>query len=143
MGAISGGADEELVARMRRFGHLLGMGFQIVDDVIDFQPPEVTGKATGGDLRQGIVTLPTMYFFENGRREEVAFVKKIIEKQGAPNEDILKAVDYIKASGAFDAAYNEATDFIVRAKELLDGVPESGAIKSLLTIADYALKREK
>jgi geranylgeranyl pyrophosphate synthase len=84
-----------------------------------------------------------MYFFENGRREEVAFVKKIIEKQGAPNEDILKAVDYIKASGAFDAAYNEATDFIVRAKELLDGVPESGAIKSLLTIADYALKREK
>jgi geranylgeranyl pyrophosphate synthase len=143
MGAIMGGADEELISRMRRFGHLLGMGFQIIDDIIDFQPPEVTGKATGGDIKQGIVTLPTMYFFEKGTAEDVAFVKKVVEREHSTPEDILKAVELIRNSGAFEAAYEEARDFITRAKELLTDVQHSEAAQNLLQIADYALKRDK
>lgn len=143
LGAIIGHADEELVGKMRRFGHLLGMGFQIIDDVIDFQPSEVTGKATGGDLRQGIVTLPTMYFFEKAQPEDADFVKGLIERRDASDADIKRAVELIRASGAFDAAYAEARDFIVRAKELLADVPTSAASDQLLQIADYALAREK
>lgn len=143
LGAIMGNADEELVARMRRFGHLLGMGFQIIDDIIDFQSSEVTGKATGGDLRQGIVTLPTMYFFEKGKPEEVEFVKQVVSKQDATDEEIMRSVELIRASGAFEVAYAEARDFIVRAKELLESVPESDARTRLLQIADYSLAREK
>ncbi len=143
MGAIVGNADEELIAKMRRFGHLLGMGFQIIDDIIDFQPSEITGKATGGDLRQGIVTLPTMYFFEKGQTEDVEFVKKLVERKDAGDEEIKHAVELIRASGAFDAAYQEAKDFIIRAKDLLDDVADSEAKARLLEIADYSLAREK
>ncbi len=143
LGSIMGGADEELIANLRRFGHLLGMGFQIIDDIIDFQPSEVTGKATGGDLRQGIVTLPTMYFFDKASPEDSDFVKGLIERRNASDEEIKQAVELIRASGAFDAAYAEARDFIVRAKELLETVPPSEARDRMLQIADYSLAREK
>ncbi len=143
LGTIFGDADEELIAKMRRFGHLLGMGFQVIDDIIDFQPSEITGKATGGDLRQGIVTLPTMYFFERGLKAETDFVKAVVENRQASDEDIQRAVEMIRASGAFEAAYTEARDYIVRAKELLSDVPASEARDRMLQIADYALAREK
>lgn len=143
LGTIMGGGDDELVDRMRRFGHLLGMGFQIIDDVIDFYPAEITGKATGGDLRQGLVTLPTMYFFEKAAPAEADFVKKLVEANEHTEEEINKAVGLIKASGAFDLAYAEAKDFILRAKDLLTEVPDSESKARLLQIADYALAREK
>ncbi|MEI6044123.1 MAG: polyprenyl synthetase family protein [Chloroflexota bacterium] len=143
LGAIMGKADEALVAKMRRFGHLLGMGFQIIDDIIDFKPAAITGKATGGDLRQGIVTLPTMTFFEKGEPTEVEFVKKLVQRQNASEEEISRAVELIGASGAFEIAYEEAKDFILRAKELLNDVPESDSKTRLLEIADYSLAREK
>jgi geranylgeranyl pyrophosphate synthase len=143
MGAIMGGAEEELVSRMRRFGHMVGMAFQIVDDVIDFQPAAVTGKATGGDLKQGIVTLPTMNFFEKASKEDANFVKKVIQNKEANDQDIAQAVELIKASGAFEAAYEEARDYIQQAKELVSDQSENEAIRALLNIADYALKRDK
>ena len=143
LGAIMGHADEDLIARLRRFGHLLGMGFQIIDDIIDFYPSEVTGKATGGDLRQGIVTLPTMYFFDKAAPADADFVKGLIESKDASDDEIKRAVELIRTSGAFEAAYVEAKDFIVRAKELLDDVPGSEARSRMLQIADYALAREK
>ncbi|HEX2911317.1 MAG TPA: polyprenyl synthetase family protein [Chloroflexia bacterium] len=143
LGAIMGDSDEEVVAKLRRFGHLLGMGFQVIDDIIDFYPAEVTGKATGGDLRQGIVTLPTMYFFEKASSEDADFVKGLIERRNASDEEIQRAVDLIRNSGAFDLAFAEARDFIERAKELLVDIPESEARTRLLQIADYALARQK
>ncbi len=143
LGSIMGEADEGMIAQMRRFGHLLGMGFQIIDDIIDFHPSEITGKATGGDLRQGIVTLPTMYFFEKAKPADADFVKGLVERRDASEDDIKKAVELIRSSGAFEAAYAEAKDFIIRAKDLLAEMPASDARSRLLQIADYALAREK
>jgi geranylgeranyl pyrophosphate synthase len=143
LGAIMGGADEALVERLRRFGHLLGMGFQIIDDIIDFESSEITGKATGGDLRQGIVTLPTMYFFEKASQADSDFVKGLIERKDVSDAEIQRAVELIRASGAFELAYAEAKDFIVGAKELLEEVPASEFRTRLLEIADQSLARQK
>ncbi|MBN9387811.1 MAG: polyprenyl synthetase family protein [Chloroflexi bacterium] len=143
LGAIMGGADETLDEQMRQFGHLLGMGFQIIDDIIDFEPAEVTGKATGGDLRQGIVTLPTMYFLEKASKEDADFVKGLIESKEADEEEVKRAVELIRASDAFELAYAEAHDFINRAKAVLDEVPAGEFRDRLLEIADQSLGRRK
>jgi geranylgeranyl pyrophosphate synthase len=142
LGAVMNHANEEVISKMRRFGHLLGMAFQIVDDIIDFHPAEVTGKMTGGDLRQGIVTLPTMYFFEMGAPQEVEFVKKLVERTDVSSADVERAVIAIRQSGAFDRAYDEARDFVYRAKELLQDFPDDEAKRSMLRIADFALGRK-
>jgi geranylgeranyl pyrophosphate synthase len=144
LGAIMGGADEKLSSTLREFGRLFGIGFQIIDDIIDFKPTEVTGKATGGDLREGIVTLPTMYFFENGKPADVNFVKKIIlSTEAHQDSDIMQAVELIGSTNAFEQAFTEARDYINQAKALLDTLPDNEAIRTLRQIADYALRRDK
>ncbi len=60
-GAVLAGLDEPQVEAMRRFGRLLGMSFQIADDVLDYLATEAeVGKPVGNDLKQGTVTLPLM-----------------------------------------------------------------------------------
>jgi len=143
LGAIMGGADEVLDEQLRQFGHLLGMGFQIIDDIIDFEPAEITGKATGGDLRQGIVTLPTMYFLEKARPEDADFIRGLIERKDADEAEVRRAVELIRASDAFELAYAEANNFIVRAKAVLEEVPAGEFRDRLLEIADQSLARRK
>ena len=143
LGAIMGGADEATARQLREYGRLLGIGFQIIDDIIDFKPSEVTGKATGGDLREGIVTLPTMYFFEDGQREDVTFVKEVITAQHNSDADVLHAVELIRNSGAFEQAFGEARDYIARAKVILDDLPDNEPTRNLRQIADFALLRDK
>ena len=64
-GAILSGAPEETVQRFRTFGHCLGMAFQIVDDILDFQGTESeVGKPVGADLAQGVLTLPALLLQE-------------------------------------------------------------------------------
>lgn len=143
LGAIMGAADEDTSKSLREFGRLLGIGFQIIDDIIDFKPSEITGKATGGDLREGIVTLPTMYFFERGKPEDVTFVKDVIT--GKHNDDIAiaHAVELIRHSGAFELAFAEARDYVNRAKDVLNILPDNESTRNLRQIAEFALLREK
>ena len=64
-GAILSGAPEETVQRFHTFGHCLGMAFQIVDDILDFQGTESeVGKPVGADLAQGVLTLPALLLQE-------------------------------------------------------------------------------
>ncbi len=84
-----------------------------------------------------------MYFFERGQPEEVDFVKNLVEKKDPTGEEIKQAVAYIGQSGAFEAAFEEAKDFIVRAKEALEEAPDSEAKTLLLEIAGDSLAREK
>ena len=143
LGAIMGGADETLDEQMRQFGHLLGMGFQIIDDIIDFEPAEITGKATGGDLRQGIMTLPTRYYLETASPEDADFVKGLIERNDAGEAEVRRAVELIRASDAFEKSYAEAHDFINRAKTVLEEIPAGEFRDRLLEIADQSLSRHK
>src|SRR4030066_2508942 len=63
--AMLSAAHEANVEPMRRFGYLLGMAFQIVDDALDFNGDEArVGKPVGNDLRQGLITLPTLCYIE-------------------------------------------------------------------------------
>lgn len=143
LGAIMGHADEKTAAQLREFGRLLGIAFQIIDDIIDFKSSEITGKATGGDLREGIVTLPTMYFFQEGKAEDVNFVKGVISGKYSQEADIMRAVELIRQSNAFDQAFAEAHDYVTRAKNILSTLPDSEPVRNLSQIADFALLREK
>lgn len=73
-GALSVGASREQVQRMRRFGEMLGMAFQIQDDILDFRRMAHTGKSANNDLREGKITLPLLVVLEvcsEGRQREL------------------------------------------------------------------------
>ena len=63
--ALLSPVDKDVVEEVRLFGYDIGMAFQIIDDVLDFTGEQATvGKPVGSDLRQGLITLPALYYFD-------------------------------------------------------------------------------
>jgi geranylgeranyl pyrophosphate synthase len=137
--SLIGGAPEEQVQALREYGLLLGTGFQIVDDILDFQgDQEVLGKPVASDLREGIVTLPVLYFLreypDDGR------VSALVNDGG--NEDLVReVVAAIRESGAVDRAMDRAQDFILRSQAVLITVPEGQPRDLLHALAAFTTSR--
>src|SRR5450432_1446423 len=80
LGAMMGGADESIEARLGEFSWNLGIAFQLVDDVLDFTSNEkVLGKPVGSDLREGKVTLPLIYALEDAEPGEHQLVENVLK----------------------------------------------------------------
>jgi geranylgeranyl pyrophosphate synthase len=144
IGAELGGAPTDDVDALRAYGRNIGMAFQIIDDVLDFEgSTELLGKPAGNDLRQGTVTLPVLLYLENhgGQGDGVDLLRKVVTSREATAEDHQAAVDVIRASGVLRAAEVEAERFSEQAKACLATTPASESRDLLQRLADVALQR--
>jgi geranylgeranyl pyrophosphate synthase len=141
MAAILAEAEETQVAALRRFGWELGVAFQIVDDVLDFIGDEAQlGKPAGSDLRQGLATLPTICYLEQARSSAV--VDAVLAGEG--DEKLVRtAIETICASGAVDAALEEARSHARQAQEALADVPDNDSRQVLSSLVEYAVERRR
>jgi geranylgeranyl pyrophosphate synthase len=137
-GAVLSGAPEPEIQALREYGRTLGMAFQIVDDVLDFVGDErELGKPVGSDLRQGIVTLPVLYFHEMHPADDM-----LIKVLNDPAEEEVRAVvATIQESGAVESALDEARTFAQRSQESLQVLPHNEYRQALLDLADYVVER--
>ncbi len=143
IGAVLSEAPEEEIQALRYYGQQVGMAFQIVDDILDMESTEAQlGKPTGGDLRQGTVTLPTMFYLETADEEEREAVRRVIEGEDRSDEIIEKTIEKIAASGALKRAYTEAQRLIGEAKASLLSLPNIPARQSLSDLADFVVQRD-
>ena len=142
LGAMLAGASQEHCQAFRDYGYHLGMAFQIVDDILDFVGDiDVLGKPVGSDLRQGTITLPVFYYIQEGGDPNV--IIEVFNEREAERKDaaLAKAVSAIRASGAIDAAQEEAWQFAQEAQKALAVVPEGPYKEALLQIARYVVER--
>lgn len=144
IGAIVGHAPESAVDRLGQFGRQVGMAFQIVDDILDFESTTADlGKPVGNDLRQGTVTLPAMLFIDEARSEtERQLVAEVITGQVEDEAQVNEAIRLIKQSNALERAYAEAQRFSREAKEALRGVADNDVRAALEQIADFSISRK-
>jgi octaprenyl-diphosphate synthase len=142
IGGVLSDAPEEATQKLRHYGRQLGMAFQIIDDILDFRStPEQLGKPTGGDLRQGTVTLPTILYLESASDEERDLVREVI-KSGAQADGLVdKALEMIVTSDAVERAHMLARKFAEDAKAALSTFPDIAARRSLLDLADFVVQR--
>ena len=139
-GAVLSQAPEEAIAAMRDYGHNLGMGFQIVDDVLDFVGEEdELGKPVGSDLREGAVTLPSILFAKSNPKDSL--IQAVIEKRDA--ESMVLAVEKIRNSPVIGECLALASDFCFRARRAVEKLPDNSARQSLLELAAYIIERRK
>jgi geranylgeranyl pyrophosphate synthase len=139
--AVLGGAPEVQQRALRDYGLLLGTGFQIIDDVLDFQGDEdVLGKPVGSDLREGIVTLPVLYYQRahpnDGRLATVV-------RGGSDDSLVGEVVDAIRESGAVAQAMDRARGFIAQSQEALTLLPEGEPRSTMHALADYTVSRQE
>ena len=139
MAGILAGAEEPQIATLRRFGRELGMAFQIADDVLDFVGDEAQlGKPAGSDLRQGLVTLPTLCYLEQAGDD--ALVNVVLSGQ-RDAEHVRAAVDAVCSSGAIEAALAEARSHARQSQEALAALPDNASRQMLCSLAGYVVER--
>ena len=142
VGAHYTGAPRETVQCLGRYGHHLGMAFQIVDDRLDLAGDEATvGKSLGTDLREGKTTLPVILWLKGRSPRERVECRGLVEAAGRDAKARDTLVGRLLADGALAAADAAACDEIDAAERALDPVP-AGAERDLLrTIARYVVRR--
>lgn len=139
--AVLGDGSDAQLAALREYGYLLGTGFQIIDDVLDFKGNEdVLGKPVGSDLREGIVTLPVLYYMR--MRPEDSRVAAVV-RNGSVDRLVREVVADIRASGAIAQAMDRARDYVARSQEALTILPESQPRSIMHALADYTISRQE
>jgi geranylgeranyl pyrophosphate synthase len=142
--AVLGGASPAEEIALREYGRFLGMGFQIIDDVLDFQgDQDLLGKPVGGDLREGIVTLPVLHYWRSHPDdEELVAVVRGDERDVDNSQLVSKVVAAIRESGAVALAMERARDFISRSQAALAVLPAGEARDVLYNLAEYTISRQ-
>ena len=139
--AVLSGAPQPQVHALRDYGLSLGAGFQIIDDVLDFRgDQQVLGKPVGSDLREGIVTLPVLYYLrEHPHDERMATVVR----NGGDDGLVREVVAAIRESGVVDRAIDRARALIARSQVALDALPDCRSRRIMYALAEYTISREK
>jgi geranylgeranyl pyrophosphate synthase len=138
--ALLSPVNEEVVRSVRSFGYDIGMAFQIVDDILDFVGEQTTvGKPVASDLRQGLVTLPALYYFESNPEDPE--MKAILDGKLLNDERMNRLVSAIRMSGAIQQAAGEARHSIDCALKTLMEQPETIERDALQDLAEYIVYR--
>ena len=140
-GAILSGAPAETVAALKSYSYNLGMAFQIVDDILDFDgTEEEIGKPVGSDLAQGTITLPSILALERYPRDNP--IAALADRPGDP-ECIRRAVEIIQDSGIIPDSYAIAQGFSRKATDALADLPATPSRESLYMLADFLASRRQ
>ncbi len=140
LGGLAAGGSQKEAQVLRAFGHGIGMGFQIVDDVLDFTAsPQRLGKPVGNDLTSGVITLPVIHALQSpahgGRLAELI-------ADGVKPEQVGEVVAVLEEAGSFTYALAKAAAFVSDAKRQLLFLPPSRARQSLEEMADFIVHRD-
>ena len=140
MGAVAGQpAHREALAR---FGHALGMAFQIADDLLDYtETADVTGKPSGQDLREHKMTLPLIFALGEMDRSERAQVERLFASPQPEDEQIGLVIDLVRARGGLEYARRRAAQFGERAGNALLELPAGPATEALQNAVIYVVER--
>ena len=140
-GATLSGAPENVIAALKEYALELGMAFQIVDDILDFQgTEEEIGKPTGSDLAHGIMTLPAFIVLERHPRDNP--IRAYFNGHGKDDEALLrKAVDLCTQPEIIDTAYSEASRRCDVARKALHTLPKTPSRQALDDLLDYVVIR--
>lgn len=144
MGAEASGAEELNLDKIMRFAELLGLCFQIKDDIFDYYDNANIGKPTGNDLREGKVTLPLLYAIANAQDRGLAESnRQLIVRGNLTQGEIEQLIGFAKSNGGIEYAYNVMRDMQKEAMESLRTYPPSEWRDAFEDLFEYIISRDK
>lgn len=139
--AMISNGQTSLKESARGFGYGIGMAFQIVDDVLDFTGQTSTvGKPVASDLRQGLITLPALYYLDDHPDDPVIGLMR--NGLTPVSTDIDRLVDSIRQSGAIEKSMQDARSYVQKAMQSLSELPANSYRDALQALASYIIDRE-
>ncbi len=137
LGALLSGAGDAVAGAVGEYGRLIGIAFQVFDDILDCSGDEAaTGKRPGTDVRDGTITLPLIYALE--ARPELATV---LGTPGADDAAVAAVLGAVAESGALQRARGDALRYIGDARSVLDSCPGTVERELLAQVAAQVVDR--
>jgi geranylgeranyl diphosphate synthase type I len=143
LGGIAGGARKAELEALAKFGESIGIGFQIIDDVLNVDGRlEKYGKEIGGDIREGKITVMVSHLLRTAERSERDRFLRLLGKGDITEEEIGEAIALYRKYGSIEFAREMAREFIENGLLSLEALPESDAKEKMRMLAEFLIKRE-
>ncbi|MCS2610425.1 octaprenyl diphosphate synthase [Halomonas dongshanensis] len=140
-GAVVAEATSEQEEALKLYGRYLGLAFQLIDDLLDYEgDADAMGKNVGDDLAEGKPTLPLIYAMEQGTPEQTKLIRQVIRKGGL--EQLDDVLEIVHATGALDYTRKRANEMADLALAQLDALPPSPYRDSMAHLARLAVDRQ-
>jgi len=142
IGATSVDAPADEIENMRRFGELIGIAFQIKDDLFDYTDEKI-GKPTGIDIKEQKMTLPLIYALNNCTEKDRKWLINSVKNHNKNKKRVKEVINFVKSSGGITYTISKMEEFQKEALFLLDRYPDSPYKSSLTAMVNYVIEREK
>jgi octaprenyl-diphosphate synthase len=142
VGAYLAEGDHDEIEALGSYGLDLGIAFQIIDDILDFTgDPKRTGKASGTDLKEGHLTLPSLIAMKESRAAKTAILK-LISKEEPTTRAIKECTELVRGTPAIDKAKAMAELYGLEAMQHLGCMADNSHSRSLRDIVTRVLERD-
>ena len=142
LGAASVKPNSAEVETMRRFGELIGMAFQIKDDLFDYGDDKI-GKPTGIDIKEQKMTLPLIYVLNHASEKDKSWLINSVKKHNKDKKRVKEVIAFVKANRGLEYAIEKMKAFQKEALTILEEYPESPYKTSLELMVNYVIDRKK
>ncbi len=142
VGAIAATNDPAIREALRSYGELVGLAFQIRDDVLDYTSrSSILGKPVGNDIREGKITLPLLYAARNASRSDAASAFKIVKGKPGKRKDIDAVQSFVVDHDGVRLAQEKASQLQQQAIDSIVFLPDSAYKTALIDFATFVVTR--
>ena len=142
MGARTVQDDDAVVEKMRLFGELIGMAFQIKDDLFDYGEAAI-GKPTGIDIKEQKMTLPLIYTLNNVSMAEKSWLIQSVKRHNRDNKRVKAVIEKVKAAGGLTYAEKKMEEYRQKALDILLEFPKDEYRDALELMVNYVISRKQ
>ena len=142
-GARSVGCSEEVAKKMHRFGELVGIAFQIKDDLFDYTTSNAIGKPVGIDIKEQKMTLPLIYTINKANEKDKKWLINSVKRYNNDKKRVREVIQFVKDNGGIEYTKKMMKQYSQEALDILYEFPESTYRTSLETMVKYVIEREK
>ena len=143
LGAISVGAPRDVIEKAAKFGHNIGMIFQIRDDIFDYYDSAEIGKPTGNDMLEGKLTLPIIYSLTHYENAAVLNLAKKVKNGTINNYEIAILIEFAKQYGGIKYAEKKMEEFAKECQSFIDECVKPELKDSFKAYLEYVIQRDK
>ena len=137
--ALISSSDEKTIQAIQQFGLNLGIGFQLIDDILDYSDKNNSGKSIGNDLIEGKATLPFIYALEHSSATNCKKLKNALANHN--NDDLQIAIEIVRLSGGLDYTHKQARHYIEQSLQAFEVIPDSTYKSALYALTQFFLQR--
>jgi octaprenyl-diphosphate synthase len=142
-GTASTGANEETVKQMWNMGEMLGIAFQIKDDLLDYETEHDIGKPTGTDIKEKKLSLPLIFALEQSSYLEKKNIISRLKNKSGDKATAKQILEFVKEKKGLEYARNKMYEYREKSKVMLNELPDSAYKTAFGQLIEFVTERDK